>query len=230
MLNLCNPVPAGKLPHCENARLQASSPQPNENAAAATAVTGQSHCPETPSLAMPRLLPAPQDSSPEPLPQGRLTWPGLQKLYHLYWGPYLITQGLPAGLQAACSAAAGLLAILYLFFLSGSAAILVAGLFLIAILITGVGTVGMVVIQEVLPDRIRGLGTGLTYSFGMVIAGNGPTAVAMVNEWAYSGQATSTAVATVCSPTALTAAAFLALAVVLHRRQATDRSGAALSP
>ena len=134
------------------------------------------------------------------------------------------------GRLAACSAAAGLLAILYLFFLSGSAAILVAGLFLIAILITGVGTVGMVVIQEVLPDRIRGLGTGLTYSFGMVIAGNGPTAVAMVNEWAYSGQATSTAVATVCSPTALTAAAFLALAVVLHRRQATDRSGAALSP
>jgi MFS family permease len=124
----------------------------------------------------------------------------------------------PDGRLAACSAAAGLLGILYLSFISGVVGVLIASLVFIAILITGVGTVGMVVIQEVLPDRLRGLGTGLTYSFGMLIAGNGPTAVAMVNEWAYSGQHTGVAITTICTPTAFMAASLFALGVLMHRR------------
>lgn len=133
------------------------------------------------------------------------------RIYHR-WGA--------GGRLAACSAAAGLLSLLYLSFLLTTPMILTICLLLIAILITSIGTVGMVVIQELLPDRLRGLGTGLTYSFGMLIAGNGPTVVAMVNEWAYSAQSTSLAITTVCFPSALFAALCLALAVSLHR--ATD--------
>jgi hypothetical protein len=103
-------------------------------------------------------------------------------------------------------------------FLSSVATVLITSLVFIAILITGVGTVGMIVIQEILPDRLRGLGTGLTYSFGMLIAGNGPTAVAMINEWAYSGEATGVAISMICSPISFLSAGLLAFGVVLHRQ------------
>jgi MFS family permease len=89
--------------------------------------------------------------------------------------------GLP-GRLALCLGACACATPLLLVYLQGSALLLTAALAASAFFLTAALTVGMVVMQQALPPRIKGLGTGLLYSAIGVVAGSGATLVALVTD------------------------------------------------
>lgn len=87
-----------------------------------------------------------------------------------------------AGRLGLCLAACACATPLLLVYLQGSALLLTAALAASAFFLTAALTVGMVVMQQALPPRIKGLGTGLLYSAIGVVAGSGATLVALVTD------------------------------------------------
>lgn len=125
-----------------------------------------------------------------------------------------------SGRLEVCMLASLMLSVLYLGVLLWSHYAIIAVLVLVAILVMTVGSVGMVIVQDFLPERLRGLGTGVTYSLGLLFAGNGPTAVALANRYLYGDSHTSLAIATICVPASLLSATMLFLALRIGKSRA----------